>query len=301
MEMRDGALFQTAISGAPPAQTARTQRFDLVTGSGRKGQTYLYWNNDRLFQLPVSFWNDPAQWVPSPGFSEASANFDRPVLPRCLECHATFFQSAGQLPNQYNTTNFMLGVGCETCHGPSAAHVARRRGSRTGTAGTGAVNPGKLSRERQVELCAFCHAGAGQSALQPAFSYRPGEPLEKYVGGVGGQSPTLDVHGNQVGLLMASRCYKASTMTCSTCHNVHQTQRDAPSLSSKCAGCHDISTHKTMLGAGSLARGCVDCHMPVQQSASLVTYSNGKAITAAFRTHLIKVYRERAGATAPGR
>jgi hypothetical protein len=41
-----------------PYTTEHTERFDYVIGSGGKGQTYLYWKGDLLFQLPVSYWTE---------------------------------------------------------------------------------------------------------------------------------------------------------------------------------------------------------------------------------------------------
>src|SRR5260221_6038039 len=67
MEIKDDGFFQTAIWGTPPFTTTRTEPIDLVIGSARKGQTYLYWKGDRLFQLPVSYWIDVGKWVNSPG------------------------------------------------------------------------------------------------------------------------------------------------------------------------------------------------------------------------------------------
>jgi len=40
-------------------------------------------------------------------------------------------------------------------------------------------------------------------------------------------STTIDVHGNQYGLLTASACFKKSeALNCTTCHNAHENQRD---------------------------------------------------------------------------
>ena len=49
-------FFQTAVAGMPPHTHARSERIGVVVGSGEKGQTYLYWSDDQLFQLPVSWW-----------------------------------------------------------------------------------------------------------------------------------------------------------------------------------------------------------------------------------------------------
>jgi len=113
---KDG-FFQTAVEGISPYTTERTERFGLVIGSGGKGQTYLYWKEDQLFQLPISYWNELG-WVNSPGYRDGIANFNRPVIPRCLECHATYFDATPPPPNRYKVTGFLLGIDCEKCHGP---------------------------------------------------------------------------------------------------------------------------------------------------------------------------------------
>lgn len=67
MEARLDGFFQTGVLGTPPDTISVDERFDLVIGSGRKGQTYLYWGKeDQLLQLPVSYWTEVASWVISP-------------------------------------------------------------------------------------------------------------------------------------------------------------------------------------------------------------------------------------------
>jgi hypothetical protein len=62
MEAKPEGFFQTAVLGTAPDTVSLSQRFDLVIGSGRKGQTYLYWDKgDRLYQLPVSYWTEQRQ------------------------------------------------------------------------------------------------------------------------------------------------------------------------------------------------------------------------------------------------
>ena len=119
MEASDKGFFQTArLRTSATLAYSRTERFDVVVGSGRKGQTYLFWDDDQLFQLPVSYWMDPGEWVNSPGYIDGTANFDRPIAARCLECHASSFESRAPPENLYNKTSLVLGISCEKCHGP---------------------------------------------------------------------------------------------------------------------------------------------------------------------------------------
>ena len=59
MQAATNGFFQTSLLRSTPTQIdRRSERFDLVVGSGRKGQSYLFWQGDRLYQLPVSYWTE---------------------------------------------------------------------------------------------------------------------------------------------------------------------------------------------------------------------------------------------------
>jgi hypothetical protein len=92
LEGKEDSFLQTAVAGTPPHTNSRSERIAFVIGSGDKGQTYLYWSEDQLFQLPVSYWTRLG-WVNSPNYRDGFADFDRPIIPRCLECHATYFEA----------------------------------------------------------------------------------------------------------------------------------------------------------------------------------------------------------------
>jgi Cytochrome c554 and c-prime len=304
MDATANGFTETAVIGTPPNAITHTERIDLVIGSGRKGQTYLYWKGDRLFELPVSYWTELGSWVDSPGYRDDFPNFERPVPPRCLECHASYFASlTPESPsNLYKKTGFILGISCERCHGPGQEHVAHHASGQAALAGEGIVNPAKLSRDRQADICAMCHAGIGTAPLAPAFSYIPGEPLQDYIQlGVPNPDAKIDVHGNQVMLLQRSRCFQSSPdMSCSTCHNVHVPQRDAASFSSHCLACHQAEGCGEFKKTGSsLAANCIDCHMPKQESNLIVSGFEGRQVRPMVRSHWIKVYPETSTGQAP--
>ncbi|HEY0794192.1 MAG TPA: multiheme c-type cytochrome [Acidisarcina sp.] len=319
MEQRDGRYAQTAVTGWGKDLVSRTEAMDIVTGSGVRGQTYLYWRGERLFQLPVSYWTDGSQWINSPGYVNGSADFSRPISPRCLECHATYIRPRSDDPatNRYERQSFVPGISCETCHGPGAAHIAAHHAdhveahSQSGSAAqhkaqttTNAeslekytsqaiLNPAKFSRDRQVDLCALCHLGVQAESVAPVFSYSPGEPLSKYFKLMSAQVVEHpDVHGNQVGLLQRSRCYTSSpTMTCSTCHDVHAPERPAAEYSDRCLTCHQWQScgmSKTM--GHAIASNCIDCHMPVEPTNLIVPETAGRVVRATMRSHWIKIY-----------
>jgi hypothetical protein len=303
MEKKGDEYFQTAVWASTDGSAPRThtERLDLVIGSGGKGQNYFYWRDDQLFQLPAGYSTVLHRWIISPGYEDGVANFERGTIPRCLECHATYFEAVFPDPevNMYNTKNYVLGISCERCHGPGREHAASYQGSGA-TAGPRAVaekivNPAKLSPARQADVCAQCHGGQGERFLAPAFSYVAGQPLEKYIDlGSIDSAKDVDVHGKQGKLLMKSKCYQSSKdMNCSTCHDVHEKEPDLEAMSQHCLTCHKIAATEAHAKLGEAARkNCVDCHMPTLESKVVYLDVDGKRVRPRFRTHWIKVYSE---------
>ena len=296
MDARNGRFSETAIAENGKEHLTHAEAIDVVVGSGTRGQTYLYWTGDALFELPVSFWTEGHQWINSPGYRDGTANFSRHVDPRCLECHATFIQPLSTDPqtNTYRPNTLVTGISCESCHGSGAAHVRRERASpRESTANSAILNPAKFSRDREIDGCALCHNGTARQQLSPAFSYLPGEPLDHYLAPAPADvSDRPDVHGNQVGLLKRSRCFLSSpNMTCSTCHNVHAPERSAASYSLRCLTCHTWQSCGVAKTLGPRIKAdCITCHMPVQPTPSIVSTTAGRTVRASIRTHWIKVY-----------
>ncbi len=291
MDATKEGFFETAVEGAPPNTTSRRERIDLVIGSGGKGQSYAYWRGNQLFQLPISFWTRLG-WVNSPGYRDGVARFDRPIIPRCLECHTTYFEALPPPPNTYTTSGFLVGITCEKCHGPGQAHIRQLAKQSPAPSDPAILNPAKFSRERQMDLCAWCHAGHG-SEIEPWFSYVPGQPLQKYIDFPRPDPKAqIDVHGSQVELLKKSRCFESSRMTCLTCHDVHQSQHDLAAFSQKCLGCHKVQSCGVFAKQGNeIANDCIDCHMPKQETNLIVFDTMGRSAEPEVRNHWIKIYR----------
>jgi hypothetical protein len=101
------------------------------------------------------------------------------------------------------------------------------------------------------------------------------------------------VHGNQVALLERSLCYRSSsTMSCSTCHDVHAPEKSAASYSSVCLKCHQQKDCGMFAKRGAaIAQDCINCHMPVQDSKSLALDTDEETrLPAKVRNHWIRVY-----------
>lgn len=282
MTEKDGRLFQTAWLNEKPE---RSESFDIVMGSGKKGQTYLYWKGEELFQLPISYFTNLNDWANSPGFSADNISFERNVQARCMECHTTFAKQL--VASSYDPDRILYGVDCERCHGPGASHVASKGKIYL-------INPASLSRQQSLDVCALCHSGTMRS-IAPAFSFLPGDTLSNYFMSNSSHidSVNLDVHANQYGLLTASKCFRTSaTMTCATCHNTHEKEKeDLQFYSQKCMSCHTACRMQAPPGF-SMQAHCIDCHMPVQTSRNLTLLLAGQKRPSPelVRSHLIATY-----------
>jgi hypothetical protein len=167
-----------------------------------------------------------------------------------------------------------------------------RVGSALRVLGPAILDPARFSRARQIESCAQCHGGVG-TAKAPAFTYVPGSPLSRHLAldAAPSASGEVDVHGNQVALLMRSACFRESAMTCATCHDVHREQRDPVALSGKCLTCHQAQRHRPVPDQTTALTGrCVDCHMPLQTSNAIISGHDGQVERPRVRTHWIRTY-----------
>jgi hypothetical protein len=279
---------------------------DIVIGSGRKGQTYLYWNDEMLFQLPVSYFTPLDCWCNSPGYTIDSPVYNRRVPSQCLECHATnartVFRNNTAYGDFFDKRQMMYGIDCEKCHGPGAQHVDFHTANPGETIGRYIVNTGRLTRQQKLDACALCHSGS-RIPLKPAFSFRAGDTLDQFSQAKynPANGSTLDVHGNQYGLLTSSKCFMNSQMDCGSCHNVHANEAGNVKLySQRCMNCHNTTTHDTCtvkVPTGLvLSNNCIDCHMPALPSQRIIlalsnVANTAKSVNNLVRTHHIAIYK----------
>jgi len=298
METRNGNFYQVEYENGVEK---KSRKFDITVGSGTKGQTYLYWWKDTLFQLPMTYFTALDQWCNSPGYAGKVA-FGRPVTARCLECHSTYARAVSAPGAQFEKFDhhILFGVGCEKCHGPGAKHVQYEKDHPADKKAFLIRNPATYSRQQSLDLCALCHGGR-LTATSPAFSFQSGDTLVHFFSRdtSAKDAADIDVHGNQYGLLKASKCFRLSQMTCLSCHNPHEKETGKIALfSQRCLGCHQPrSGHDCTLSTVSTARkeqNCIDCHMPIQSSRSIMVLLQGQSIpvSASMRSHYIKVYPE---------
>jgi hypothetical protein len=324
MQRRDSGLFQVAVT----PYGREEHRFDMVVGSGRKAQTYLYWKGDGIFQLPVSYFLTEHSWANSPHYPMDSIWFGRAVEAGCFECHASYIAQTGMIhvdafhgTAQYDRSSIVYGIDCERCHGAGALHAAWQTAHKKDTVGRYIARFAALGRQQKLDVCVQCHSGGHASELRSLFHFEPGDTLANFVFAdprMEKPAGNTDVHGNQYELLTASKCFlRSATLECGSCHDPHVRERDSLTVfATRCMNCHGkaglMGEHASMLGVdvglrgavmsvgvhgagvdvGFLVRNCIDCHMPAKASDA-ITMSTGREkdpVADLVRTHLIAIY-----------
>ena len=170
----------------------------FVIGSGNHVRTYLHQTPDgRIFELPGGWYAENGGFgAMNPGYDRPGHdNFRRQITGKCLFCHTGYpeiekgFDRIGTAPVFAGA--IPEGIDCQRCHGPGRAHIAAAgvSGASLEAIGKAIVNPGKLSPERQMDVCMQCHLETTSFRLPPSivrysrgiFSFRPGEPLADYI------------------------------------------------------------------------------------------------------------------------
>ncbi|MEX6690481.1 multiheme c-type cytochrome [Danxiaibacter flavus] len=288
-----GATFyQTSYKGS---QLIHAEKMDVVFGSAIKAQTFGYWKDSQLYQLPLTYLTKEKLWTNSPGFPVDHPYFTRPIVSRCLECHASFARVSEKREGNllrtkqvYDPSLIIYGIDCERCHGPAAEHVKFHSENPAVKQAKYITSIKALSRQQQLDLCGTCHSGDPVN-IRSIFNFKPGDTLSKYYVFYSGASGEPDVHGMQSQLLQLSKCFKQSQMTCSNCHATHQAESTQLFID-QCTACHQQVKHTVDIKTAG--NNCITCHMPLRPSKSLDFNNETEAhnIRYMLRTHRIAVY-----------
>ena len=298
MEQRDDGFYQTAMQDVAGRHLETTQRIGIVTGSGKIGQTYLYYKGPNLHQLPLSYFHLVDNWVNSPGYQDDNAYFARRVEADCLNCHATYYNSDISREQFETPEHIIVGISCERCHGGGAEHIKFHRQHPEERRGQHIVHPGQLSQKSQLEICGQCHSGDPEKYLKPPFSFRPGDSLEDhYLMKPLEETSHLGVHtNNQSARLSTSACFQHSeNMVCTTCHNPHVLERNEKRVfSDRCRKCHQVEACGASHQLGErIADNCIDCHLPNNPDLETpIALADGEYVYPNIRDHAIAVYPE---------
>lgn len=286
-------IYQTeyALDTAGKEVFRRTEKLDLVVGSGIVGWTYVIEKGHFLFQAPLSFYARSGTWELSPGYEFQDAGFNRPILSQCIACHsgepAPLPASTGHSHSPFNVDPFQasdpafheMAIACESCHGPGQLHVEERLKAQppTGDVDTAIVNPAKLPSWLANNICMNCHQAGDARVLKlgkTLFDVRPGVPLDKtlaifQIPLTPESPPESPLLGHYYGMVL-SKCYLASKgrLSCLSCHDPHlqPSAQQAPAyFRSKCLACHTEKSCKLSLSTRlnqKPADDCAGCHMP---------------------------------------
>lgn len=257
-------------------------------GAGDRGQSFLVDHDGFLFMSPITYYPQRGRWALSPGFEVNNSQFNRPVPPSCLFCHANRELHDEGSRNHYKSPTFVgQAIGCQRCHGAAEQHVRFQGGTLPKNASNVSaeiatvdpiVNPAKLSPELREAVCQQCHLSGAVRVLRPGrnwHDYQPGTPLDSvfvtYVPTSSAPDGQEDFVG-QVEQMYASRCFQGSDgkMGCISCHDPHSLPAPSQRVEfyrDRCLTCH----HNQGCALAEEERAdesnnCIACHMPAQRT-----------------------------------
>jgi Tetratricopeptide repeat/Cytochrome c554 and c-prime len=242
-------------------------------GSGHRGRTYLYQENDQWFEVPINYYSKRQLWDMAPNYGATrTMPTALPIDSNCLHCHATSIQTAlPEARNKYNGPPFQqAGIGCTACHGDPSKHLAEQ--------GHGPiVNPAKLAPTRRDSVCLQCHLEGDVAIYRTGTSlaqFRAGADLADYVVYFVKASATSGGGraSSQYEALLLSACKVASgdKLTCTTCHDPHSSPSAEVRIGyfrGKCLMCHTGSRMAT--GHHPEQKDCAACHMPTREPTDI--------------------------------
>ena len=272
------------LTKADPLLTFTRDDIAFVYGTKWK-QRYFTKVGDDYFPLPAQW--DVTNKVWRPYFVQPNTdwwvphypadNKQRPTGPLCDGCHSVNYDVKTHAVTEWN-------VGCERCHGPGAAHVAK-------PSATNIVNPAKLDFVRANDTCIQCHS-QGKPRTNPIEGRYFDWPVGFHQGGqlkdyweleehkLGETTFTHFADGTAHKNRMQGNDFVQSLMyrrgvTCFSCHDSHGTPNDAlliKPVRDLCLTCHGPASpngpHAATLedhthhARGSAGSDCVACHMP---------------------------------------
>ena len=225
-------------------------------GSGVKGITPIARTGDGQLVESRLTWYASLQGVDfTTGSSKRNPRTARESLGReltqkevteCFGCHTTGYDRERQAPARNE-----MGVRCERCHGPGAAHIA---GVRKGEpAGQRIFHPGRMEGFGQAQMCGGCHGTPPQDNDFDALRLLENTPHSV-------RFPSQRI--------VLSRCFNESfgELKCTTCHDPHVDVADeAQGYDAGCQSCHDTAARKEAAVCPVGDAKCSSCHMPKER------------------------------------
>jgi tetratricopeptide (TPR) repeat protein len=277
MLARDGRWFQRRYqTGCDGAQTNIVETpIDYLIGSGNHARSYLHRTGEgKLVELPVTWYSEKnGYWAMSPGYDRPDhSDFRRAISFECMSCHNGYPSSAPGTDLIFGS-DIPEGIDCQRCHGPGGSHIKQvSSGATRESIRQAIVNPSRLTRERQLDVCMQCHLQTTSLSSPDSirrynrrpFAYKPGEPLQDYaVFFEFADHPDRFEIDHAAYRLRKSKCFAQSQLTCTTCHDPHQAAQGPHRYEAICRNCHP-SAHSASMTA------CLDCHMPKRRTDDVV-------------------------------
>jgi predicted CXXCH cytochrome family protein len=269
------------------------KQIDYVMGSGNHVKTFLHRTAaGALQELPLAWYSERGgYWAMNPGYdTPVQPNSRRKIGYDCMFCHNAYPQiPAGheQLRAEPLFTGAIPeGIDCQRCHGLGNRHVELAKSANPSIAAIRAaiVNPGRLSHDRQMEVCEQCHLESDSFAFpqilkydRGQFSYTPGEPLSDFMLFFD-HSPSAIPDDrfqivNSAYRLRMSACLtkSAAALKCTTCHDPHDSNQTTDRYNSICRQCHGGAFATTVTqGRHTALPDCIACHMPKRRTDDVV-------------------------------
>jgi predicted CXXCH cytochrome family protein len=275
-----GYYFDFRQQGAKQPQPIQGRRpLDYFVGSGNAARSYITNIDGFLYEAPVAYFRSLASWRSAPGIAQLDYPYlTRPILPGCLQCHASGIRRIAGTLNAYASPPFSEGgVACERCHGPGSDHIS---------SGKAMVNPAKLAPAARDSICEQCHlsgeirvpkVGRDEPVLNPGD--RLADSVTVFVRS--GSEAQLRVTSHAENLAQ-SACKRTSgeKMWCATCHDPHSVPSATEKVAyfrGKCLTCHQTSSCSAPQALRQ-ANGdnCITCHMPRNPTSDIdhVVFTN---------------------------
>ncbi len=199
----------------------------------------------------------------------------------CFNCHVSQLAKNYDLKtDSYRTTWAEPGINCETCHGPSAAHVQlfKKIGTnQPAPADMKLIITRKLSTAQRNDMCSPCHA-----KMSPVTdSFAPGDRYFDHFDLVALESPDFYPDGRDLGenytatQWRMSPCAASGKLDCIYCHTSSGRYRfkDPATANNACLPCHEErvthATAHTHHAPDSAGNRCISCHMPTTEFARM--------------------------------
>ncbi len=234
-------------------------------GQGAAGQTYIFERDGAFYESRVSYYKAIDGLNLTIGVPDRQPRSIEDAAGRrmistdarsCFGCHTT----AAATKSELRAEQAIMGVTCESCHGPGRQHIAAMKSGKLKEKHI--FNTTGLDAEEATNFCGSCHRTWEQVALMQQTMRSQGQEL--------------GIHSIrfQPYRITNCSCYDINDrrISCVACHDPHrETERDAAAYDSKCAACHSPDPKANRVGkriaklCPEEKRNCVTFHMPAYE------------------------------------